>query len=95
MLGDPWTRRAASGLPGAAGAGPGTRGAVADITTGWTEKRSATSPSASRASCCGTIAVHGSPDTGPNSAAPIRSAACRCIVGVTWLYRLVNSVGSA
>jgi hypothetical protein len=29
----------------------------------------------------------------PNSAWPMASAACRCIVGVTWLYKLRNSIG--
>ncbi len=32
---------------------------------------------------------------GPKSASPILVAASRCMVGVTWLYRLVNRVGSA
>lgn len=34
-------------------------------------------------------------DSPPNKASPIALAASRCIVGVTWLYRLRNSTGSA
>lgn len=39
-------------------------------------------------------ALHGRCDQS-NRAAPILSAASRCMVGVTWLYRLENSVASA